>query len=99
MSDDRAEPEWLETLPHPPEGIEFDSFIDIATQLNQELRNEHGCRLVIALCHMRLPNDKALARAVPELDLILGGHDHFYETLVESGVQIVKVCSAVLCRD
>ena len=27
---------------------------------------------------MRLPNDKKLAEQVPEIDLILGGHDHHY---------------------
>jgi 5'-nucleotidase len=28
---------------------------------------------------MREPNDKKLAENVPEIDLILGGHDHHYE--------------------
>jgi 5'-nucleotidase len=34
---------------------------------------------VIALTHMRTPNDIRLAENVPEVDLILGGHDHVYE--------------------
>jgi 2',3'-cyclic-nucleotide 2'-phosphodiesterase (5'-nucleotidase family) len=34
---------------------------------------------VIALTHMRTPNDIRLAESVPEIDLILGGHDHVYE--------------------
>ena len=38
-----------------------------------------GCEYVIALTHMRTPNDIRLAENVPELDLILGGHDHVYE--------------------
>ena len=29
---------------------------------------------------MRLPNDKMLANQVPEIDIILGGHDHHYIT-------------------
>jgi hypothetical protein len=28
---------------------------------------------------MRTPNDIRLAESVPEIDLILGGHDHVYE--------------------
>ena len=28
---------------------------------------------------MRIPNDVRLAEEVPELHLILGGHDHHYE--------------------
>lgn len=33
---------------------------------------------MIALTHMRLPNDLELAEEVPEIDVILGGHDHNY---------------------
>ena len=40
-----------------------------------------GCEYVIALTHMRTPNDIRLAENVPEVDLILGGHDHVYEKL------------------
>lgn len=28
---------------------------------------------------MRMPNDVRLAEEVPELHLVLGGHDHHYE--------------------
>ncbi|CAI2738011.1 unnamed protein product [Dicrocoelium dendriticum] len=38
----------------------------------------YECDLVIALTHMRWPNDRKLAEMVPEIDLILGGHDHSY---------------------
>lgn len=34
---------------------------------------------MIALTHMRTPNDCRLAANVDEIDLILGGHDHVYE--------------------
>ena len=33
---------------------------------------------MIALTHMRWPNDNRLAEEVDEIDLILGGHDHDY---------------------
>lgn len=36
---------------------------------------------MIALTHMRTPNDIRLAENVEEIDLILGGHDHVYEEL------------------
>ena len=38
-----------------------------------------GCDLLVALTHMRMPNDVRLAEEVPDLHLILGGHDHHYE--------------------
>ena len=39
---------------------------------------------------MRMPNDKRLAQCVPDIDLILGGHDHHYESCLVNGVPIVK---------
>ncbi|CAL8082685.1 unnamed protein product [Calicophoron daubneyi] len=36
------------------------------------------CDLVIALTHMRWPNDRKLGATVPEIDMVLGGHDHEY---------------------
>ncbi len=35
-----------------------------------------GADIVIALTHMRSHNDRKLAASVPEIDLVLGGHDH-----------------------
>jgi hypothetical protein len=37
-----------------------------------------GAELLVALTHMREPNDRKLAAEVPEFHLILGGHDHHY---------------------
>ena len=39
-----------------------------------------GCEFIIALTHMRVPNDIKLLESDVEIDLILGGHDHHYET-------------------
>lgn len=44
-------------------------------------RGVQGCDYVIALTHMRTPNDIRLAENVDGIDLILGGHDHVYELL------------------
>eukprot|EP00050_Salpingoeca_kvevrii_P002657 m.199199 g.199199 ORF g.199199 m.199199 type:complete len:165 (-) comp10656_c0_seq6:50-544(-) len=86
-----AEKEWLDTLPRPPPNIAFDDFIDVARELNQHLREQENCRLVIALTHMRLPNDELLAQSVPELDAVFGGHDHFYKVQTINGVFVCKV--------
>lgn len=47
-----------------------------------------GCDYVIALTHMRTPNDIRLAENVDEIDLILGGHDHVYEIQKVSNIPI-----------
>ena len=42
-------------------------------------RQADGAELLIALTHMRVPNDRKLAAEVPEFHLVMGGHDHHYE--------------------
>ena len=45
---------------------------------------------MIALTHMRMPNDVLLAEKVKEIDLILGGHDHNYSTRLVNKTWIIK---------
>lgn len=45
---------------------------------------------MIALTHMRFPNDCRLAENVDEIDLILGGHDHVYDVKYVNGKKIIK---------
>lgn len=45
---------------------------------------------MIALTHMRTPNDCRLAENVDQIDLILGGHDHDYEIKKVNGKFIIK---------
>lgn len=49
-----------------------------------------GCEVIIALTHMRTPNDLELARNCPRIDLILGGHDHVYEDNIVNGTHVLK---------
>jgi len=70
------EEEWLLTLSTiEREEVDYYDFVGVARDLNKRLRKE-GADIVIALTHMRTPNDMRLANEVPEIDLILGGHDH-----------------------
>lgn len=46
--------------------------------------------LIVALTHMNLKHDLRLAQFVPELDLILGGHDHEFMHLTKNGTPILK---------
>lgn len=52
--------------------------IDVGEVIPREasLLREQGADLVVAVSHMGLDDDQALARQFPELDLILGGHHH-----------------------
>ncbi|KAK4310995.1 hypothetical protein Pmani_017489 [Petrolisthes manimaculis] len=76
-----VEREWLETLATiNVEEVTFTDYVDKGRELASQLRAE-GCDYVIALTHMRTPNDIRLAENVDGIDLILGGHDHVYELL------------------
>lgn len=39
---------------------------------------EAGCQIIIVLSHLGVAQDKLIARFVPGVDLIVGGHTHYY---------------------
>ncbi|XP_011186253.1 mannosylglucosyl-3-phosphoglycerate phosphatase isoform X3 [Zeugodacus cucurbitae] len=85
-----VEREWLETLPTiDPNEVTYIDYVDAGNKLVTQLRKD-GCEIVIALTHMRTPNDIKLANNCTGIDLILGGHDHVYEIKEVNGVKIVK---------
>ena len=51
-----------------------------------------GAELIVAVTHQREPNDNKLADKVPTglIDIILGGHDHYYAHSVRNGVHILR---------
>eukprot|EP00434_Breviolum_minutum_P015355 symbB.v1.2.013532.t1/scaffold961.1/size148688/4 len=75
-----VEKEWLVTLATiNPSEVEYEDFVPCARRLAKQLK-EHDCaEIVIALTHMRVPNDELLAHEVSEVDIILAGHDHHYD--------------------
>ncbi len=54
------------------------------------LRDEHKCDFIVALTHMRQPDDERLAVEAKDVDLILAGHDH--------SVSVMQVNGAVHCQ-
>ena len=50
--------DWIEE--HHVPGAKFEPFVDCANRLTPQLR-EQGCQMIIALTHMRSPDDKVLA--------------------------------------
>lgn len=61
-----------------------------AAQTAVQALRDHGAELVVALTHLDLAQDVALARRVKGIDLVLGGHDHDAATLQEGNTLVVK---------
>ncbi|KIW20494.1 hypothetical protein PV08_01069 [Exophiala spinifera] len=81
-----VEREWLDTINSLPPNLIYKSVSATAEELVPGLR-EQGCEIIIALTHQREPNDNKLAEKTSDglIDLVLGGHDHFYShTLIKS---------------
>eukprot|EP01064_Diplonema_japonicum_P014302 TRINITY_DN2189_c1_g1_i1.p1 TRINITY_DN2189_c1_g1~~TRINITY_DN2189_c1_g1_i1.p1 ORF type:complete len:1007 (+),score=207.49 TRINITY_DN2189_c1_g1_i1:136-3156(+) len=85
-----GEEEWLSCVKDLPDNIEYRDAVTVARREATKLR-EDGCHIIVALTHMRQNNDESFTRAVPEVDVVLGGHDHFYKSQVlESGQLLLK---------
>jgi 5'-nucleotidase len=67
-----AEEAWVDTLACvPPESVRYVPFEAAAAAAAAELRAA-GADFVIALTHMRQPNDERLAAAATGVDIVLG---------------------------
>jgi 5'-nucleotidase len=60
-----------------------------ARQLVPRMRAQ-GAQVIVALTHLDLEEDKALARCAP-IDIILGGHEHLLLQSVSHGTPILKM--------
>ncbi|KAL8945600.1 MAG: hypothetical protein Q9222_007879, partial [Ikaeria aurantiellina] len=85
-----AEREWLDTINALPPNLIYKSASETAKQLIPNLCAQ-GADIIIALTHAREPSDVKLAEKTPGLiDLILGGHDHFYGHQIINGTHILR---------
>lgn len=62
------------TIPVNKPYLQIDDPIEAAKQ--EYLRLKPQCDFVVALTHINAADDKRLAEAIPDLKLIMGGHDH-----------------------
>lgn len=74
-----GEEEWIHTLATcvDKSRIRYTHQVEVGKRLANYLRKDKKCDVVIALTHMRIPNDNAFSIELhDQLDLALGGHDH-----------------------
>ena len=79
---------WLE-LTSPGPDAQYLDFVETGRKYAKMLKAK-GAEVVIALTHMDMVHDEELAAKVPEIDLILGGHDHAPMWKVVNGTLIWK---------
>ncbi|KAI9683780.1 MAG: hypothetical protein M1822_005970 [Bathelium mastoideum] len=86
-----VEQEWLETINSLPPNLIFRSASATAQELIPGLRAQ-GAEIIIALTHQREPNDNKLAQETPSglIDLILGGHDHYYGHQIINDTHVLR---------
>jgi len=87
-----AEYAWLETLTTVSlDQVDFEPPADCARRLCPVLREQLRCDVIVALAHMRLPNDRALAfEAQRHVDVVLSGHDHDLAFEMCGAVPVIK---------
>ncbi|KAE8154899.1 Metallo-dependent phosphatase-like protein [Aspergillus avenaceus] len=86
-----GEREWLGTINSLPPDLIYKSASQTALELVPQLR-EQGADIIVAVTHQREPNDYKLAERLPLgfIDIILGGHDHFYGHAVVNGIHVLR---------
>ena len=77
-------------LSFPGENVVFADPIAVGAAAASRLKHEENVDAVFALTHLREAGDVALAKAVPELRLLLGGHDHSPMLVVEDETLLLK---------
>jgi 5'-nucleotidase / UDP-sugar diphosphatase len=82
----------LKTTTHPRNavGVTVDDPIATATRLVPALKAQAD--LVVVLSHLGVAEDRRVAREVPGVDLVVGGHNHnvYEKPVVENGVPILQ---------
>jgi 2',3'-cyclic-nucleotide 2'-phosphodiesterase (5'-nucleotidase family) len=76
-------------LSSPGAGVTFAPVEEVASQAVADLK-EQGADIIIAITHLDIAQDRALARSVSGINIILGGHDHDPIMFYEGGVLILK---------
>ncbi len=78
------------TTSKPDPTTEFRDPCDTARAVIPQMRAA-GAQAIVALTHLSLAQDKALARCAPGIDVIIGGHEHTLLQSSSAGVPIFKM--------
>jgi 5'-nucleotidase len=78
------------TTSSPGPDVDFRDSCETAKRVIPQIRAA-GAKAIVALTHLSLAEDKALARCAPGIDVIIGGHEHTLLQSSSGGVPIFKM--------
>lgn len=86
-----VEREWLDTINTLPPNLKYLSASAVAGELAPKLRAD-GAEMIVVVSHQREPNDNKLAEKLTSgtVDIVLGGHDHYYGHSLIKGTHILR---------
>jgi 5'-nucleotidase len=76
---------------NPQPWVRYEPALDAARKAVAALRGK--CDAIVAITHLELDDDQRLAEAIPDIDLILGGHEH-ENWLLERGPRLTPIVKA-----
>lgn len=75
-TDERYDGPYLGSIAQDHDKDDVDRYVNLASELVRELREEQKVDVVIALNHLGLARDRLLVDTVAGLDLVISAHDH-----------------------
>lgn len=66
---------------------------DVAVRSAIATLQDEGAEVIVALTHQEMSEDRRLARAFPEIDVVIGGHEHIHLQAEVDGTSITKADS------
>lgn len=73
-------------------GLRLDDPLASAARYLPALR-QRGANVIVAITHLSFADDRALVRRFPQIDLVIGGHEHYPITATEGRTLISKAGS------
>lgn len=84
----------LTTNSNPKPYVKFRDPVDAARERVRRWRADRSCDFIIAVTHLTIEEDERLALAVPEINLILGGHEHEHSYTYRPGLAHAPIAKA-----
>lgn len=84
----------LTTNANPKPYVKYRDPVVAARERVRQWRADRACDFIVAVTHLTIEEDERLALAVPEINLILGGHEHEHSYTYRPGLAHAPIAKA-----